>query len=86
MTKQNFAADLNAYDSIVENTSSSTEDAVKMYLKEIGHYKLLNKEEEFELSKKWMKAANTVKNNYGIKFEIVVSIAKKVYRTRHFIS
>ena len=53
--------DLNSYETLFTSESSSTDDAVKMYLKEIGKAKLLNKEEELEIAKKWKMVANIVK-------------------------
>ena len=70
--------DLNSYETLFTSESSSTDDAVKMYLKEIGKAKLLNKEEELEIAKKmedgcaYSKKVLTVCN-----LRLVVSIAKK---------
>ena len=62
----------------LNENGTSIEDTVKMYLKEIGHYKLLNKEEEFELSKKIEKGCLKSKKILTVtNLRLVVSIAKK---------
>lgn len=54
------------------------DDAVKMYLKEIGKIKLLSKEEEFALSKRIADGDLTAKNKLATSnLRLVVSIAKK---------
>ncbi|MDA1352858.1 MAG: RNA polymerase sigma factor RpoD [bacterium] len=58
--------------------SGSSEDAVKMYLKEIGRVKLLNKEEEHDLSRRMGEGCIVSKNKLAISnLRLVVSIAKK---------
>jgi RNA polymerase primary sigma factor len=73
-----LSIDLNSYEALPSGESSSTEDTVKMYLKEIGKAKLLNKEEELMIAQKmdegcaYSKKVLTVCN-----LRLVVSIAKK---------
>ena len=70
--------DLNSYDALISNESSSTEDAVKMYLKEIGKAKLLNKEEELEIAQKMDEGCEYSKKVLTVcNLRLVVSIAKK---------
>lgn len=62
----------------VTNQSASTDDAVKMYLKEIGHVALLTKREELDLSKKMTEGCIKSKKLLTISnLRLVVSIAKK---------
>ncbi|MFC1752528.1 RNA polymerase sigma factor RpoD [Thermoproteota archaeon] len=59
-------------------SGSSVDDAVKMYLKEIGKVKLLNKEEEYGLSKNMTGGCLFSKDRLIISnLRLVVSIAKK---------
>ena len=70
--------DLNAVDVVVSNESSSTEDTVKMYLKEIGKAKLLSKDEELEIAKKMEEGCVYSKKLLAVSnLRLVVSIAKK---------
>jgi len=70
--------DINNFDSIIPNESSSTEDTVKMYLKEIGKAKLLSKDEEFEIAKKMEAGCSYSKKVLTVcNLRLVVSIAKK---------
>lgn len=56
----------------------SADDAVKMYLKEIGKIKLLNKQEEYDLSKKMTEGCAIAKEQLTVaNLRLVVSIAKK---------
>jgi RNA polymerase primary sigma factor len=56
----------------------SADDAVKMYLKEIGKVKLLDREAEYALSKKVEEGCLRSKNELAISnLRLVVSIAKK---------
>ena len=70
--------DVNSYENIIPADSSSTEDTVKMYLKEIGKAKLLNKEEELEIAKKMEDGCEYSKKVLTVcNLRLVVSIAKK---------
>ena len=70
--------DLNTVDVAASNESASTEDAVKMYLKEIGKAKLLNKDEELEIAKKMEDGCVYSKKLLAVSnLRLVVSIAKK---------
>lgn len=54
------------------------EDAVKMYLKEIGKVNLLNKDDEYDLSKRMFEGCEYSKNRLiNSNLRLVVSIAKK---------
>ena len=56
----------------------SSEDTVKMYLKEIGKVNLLKKQDEHELSKRMDEGDTEAKNLLAIaNLRLVVSIAKK---------
>ena len=58
--------------------SAASDDVVKMYLKEIGKVKLLNKEDEFALSKKMSEGCLRSKHRLAnSNLRLVVSIAKK---------
>ena len=58
--------------------SYNADDAVKMYLKEIGKIDLLNKEEELDLSKRMGEGEQEAKDILTISnLRLVVSIAKK---------
>jgi len=63
----------------VEKESSSTDDAVKIYLQQIGRIKLLNTEEEIEIAKQ-IRENNSVEAKEKLvnaNLRLVVSIAKK---------
>lgn len=61
-----------------KNSELGADDAVKMYLKEIGKIKLLSKDEELELSKNIVNGDLLSKNKLIIaNLRLVVSIAKK---------
>lgn len=73
-----LATDVNNYDGVIPSEGSSTEDTVKMYLKEIGKAKLLSKEEEFEIAKKMEEGCLLSKKILTVSnLRLVVSIAKK---------
>jgi RNA polymerase primary sigma factor len=70
--------DVNSYDSIIPAEGSSTEDTVKMYLKEIGKAKLLSKDEELGIAKKMEEGCRHSKKVLTVcNLRLVVSIAKK---------
>ena len=70
--------DVNNIENIISNESSSTEDTVKMYLKEIGKAKLLTKEEELDIAKKMEEGSEYSKKVLTVcNLRLVVSIAKK---------
>ena len=70
--------DVNNIESIIPNESSSTEDTVKMYLKEIGKAKLLSKDEELEIAQKMEEGCEYSKKVLTVcNLRLVVSIAKK---------
>ena len=75
---ESINVDISTLDSLTESTGSSTEDAVKMYLKEIGKIKLLKKDEELVLSEKMANGCEYSKKVLTISnLRLVVSIAKK---------
>jgi RNA polymerase primary sigma factor len=66
------------YDNYVAGESSFTDDAVKMYLKEIGKAKLLTKAEELDVAKRMSEGCLDSKKVLTIcNLRLVVSIAKK---------
>ena len=67
------------YNSIISGKEDlSSEDTVKMYLKEIGRISLLNKNQEYELSKRMAEGDMLAKEIIAISnLRLVVSIAKK---------
>ncbi len=65
-------------DLLITNENVPIEDTVKMYLKEIGHAKLLKKDEEYEIAKKMHEGCKYSKKVLTIcNLRLVVSIAKK---------
>ena len=73
-----LSIDVNSYENIITSESSSTEDTVKMYLKEIGKAKLLNKDEELQIAKKMGEGCEYSKKVLTVcNLRLVVSIAKK---------
>ena len=70
---------LESLDSLLnEKTDAGAGDTVKMYLKEIGKLKLLNRESEIELSKKMSEGCEKSKSILTVSnLRLVVSIAKK---------
>ncbi len=73
-----LSIDVNSYENIITSESSSTEDTVKMYLKEIGKAKLLSKDEELEIAQKMEEGCQYSKKILTIcNLRLVVSIAKK---------
>ena len=57
-----------------------------MYLKEIGRVNLLNAQEEIELAKRIEQGDEIAKSRLAeANLRLVVSIAKKICRTRHVI-
>ena len=70
--------DVNSYDNIIPAEGSSTEDTVKMYLKEIGRAKLLSKDEELKIARKMEEGCLLSKKILTVSnLRLVVSIAKK---------
>jgi RNA polymerase primary sigma factor len=68
----------NVYDAMITTESTSVEDTVKMYLKEIGKAKLLTKSEELDIAKKMDQGcAHSKKLLTVCNLRLVVSIAKK---------
>ncbi len=76
--EQEFEA-IDQYQSIISvREDVSTEDAVKTYLKEIGKVDLLNKHQEYELSKRMSEGDFNAKQELAVaNLRLVVSIAKK---------
>ena len=69
--------DINNIDNI-SSEGGSIEDTVKMYLKEIGKAKLLNKDEELQIAKKMGEGCQYSKKVLTVcNLRLVVSIAKK---------
>ncbi|MSR88112.1 MAG: RNA polymerase sigma factor RpoD [Candidatus Margulisbacteria bacterium] len=69
-------ADVDTY--LGEREEIGADDAVKMYLKEIGKVNLLSKEEEFSLSEQMISGSADAKNQLAMaNLRLVVSIAKK---------
>lgn len=70
---------LNQLGEIIESAPDvGLEDAVKQYLKEIGQINLLNKQEEFDLSKRMAEGDIEAKNQIVLaNLRLVVSISKK---------
>ena len=69
-------ADVDTY--LGEREEIGADDAVKMYLKEIGKVSLLSKEEEFSLSEQMFEGSATAKSQLAMaNLRLVVSIAKK---------
>lgn len=65
----------------------STDDPVRMYLKEIGKVPLLTPEQEQELAKRMTEGDEEAKKQLAeANLRLVVSIAKKIRRPRHDIS
>lgn len=63
---------------ITEKETVSSDDAVKMYLKEIGKVKLLTKDQEYTLSKQMTEGCLISKHKLAVSnLRLVVSIAKK---------
>lgn len=63
---------------LVQKDEISSEDAVKMYLKEIGKVELLSKTEEYILSKEMTEGSEIAKSKLVLaNLRLVVSIAKK---------
>jgi len=63
---------------LVQREDVGSDDAVKMYLKEIGKVDLLTKEDEFRLSKQMHEGDLSAKNRLTLaNLRLVVSIAKK---------
>ncbi len=71
----------------IDNFDSSTDDSVKMYLKEIGQVPLLTTEEEVELAKKMNEGDMSARDKLSVaNLRLVVSIAKRyVGRGMHFL-
>jgi len=66
------------YEKLLNSQEVSTDDAVKMYLKEIGKIKLLNRKEETSLSKRIVSGDWKSKNMLVVSnLRLVVSIAKR---------
>ena len=77
-SNQDGAPDASYVEGFYPSEASSTEDAVKMYLKEIGKAKLLSKEEELDIAKKMDEGCKTSKKILTVcNLRLVVSIAKK---------
>ena len=63
---------------LIQKDEISSEDAVKMYLKEIGKVELLSKTEEYILSKEMTEGSEIAKSKLVLaNLRLVVSIAKK---------
>ncbi|MDY4592344.1 MAG: RNA polymerase sigma factor RpoD [Eubacteriales bacterium] len=71
----------------IDNFDSSTDDSVKMYLKEIGQVPLLTTEEEVELAKRMNEGDMSARDKLSVaNLRLVVSIAKRyVGRGMHFL-
>lgn len=71
----------------IDNFDSSTDDSVKMYLKEIGQVQLLTTEEEVELAKRMNEGDLSARDKLSVaNLRLVVSIAKRyVGRGMHFL-
>ncbi|MGN0771823.1 MAG: RNA polymerase sigma factor RpoD [Christensenellales bacterium] len=71
----------------IDNFDSSTDDSVKMYLKEIGQVPLLSSEEEVELAKRMNEGDMSARDKLSVaNLRLVVSIAKRyVGRGMHFL-
>ena len=71
----------------IDNFDSSTDDSVKMYLKEIGQVPLLTTEEEVELAKRMNEGDVSARDKLSVaNLRLVVSIAKRyVGRGMHFL-
>lgn len=66
------------YENYVYGDSSSTSNAMKMYLKEIEEYKMLTPKEEIELAKEIDESIPEAKEKFiNANYRLVVSIAKK---------
>jgi len=76
---ENEIEEILAYEkSLRKNDDPGADDAVKMYLKEIGRVKLLNKTDEIELAEKIENGCVESKNKLTVaNLRLVVSIAKK---------
>ncbi|RAP33396.1 RNA polymerase sigma factor RpoD [Candidatus Marinamargulisbacteria bacterium SCGC AG-410-N11] len=76
---KNESASIDNFEKILsQKTEISSEDSVKMYLKEIGKIKLLNKHEEAEISKRMAAGDIQAKDMLTVSnLRLVVSIAKK---------
>jgi RNA polymerase primary sigma factor len=80
---ENITININNLDNIDKMYESASEllgseDAVKMYLKEIGKIDLLNREEEYSISKRMAEGCGLAKQQLIISnLRLVVSIAKK---------
>ena len=63
---------------VFDNIDATTDDSVKMYLKDIGHVPLLKPDEELELAKRMSEGDQAAKNRLSeANLRLVVSIAKR---------
>ena len=68
----------NTYENYIYGDSSSSSNAMKMYLKEIEEYKMLSAGEEVELAKAICDSTPQAKEQFiNANYRLVVSIAKK---------
>ena len=68
----------NTYENYIYGDSSSSSNAMKMYLKEIEEYQMLSAKEEVELAKAIIDSSEEAKEKFiNANYRLVVSIAKK---------